>query len=992
MKKSILRAALVTATCLVPASFTATAALAQDTTGSTGTPSADAADTGPDGTIIVTGTRIRRDNYTSPEPLTVISRDEMTAQGFSTLTDALQSNAVTSGGAQINNYYGGYVVNGGTGVNTIGLRGLGASRTLVLLNGHRLAPAGTRGSVGSVDLNTIPTAIVKNVEVLKAGASSIYGSDAVAGVVNIITEDDLVGPKLDMQVNVPEMGAGLDRRISGAWGFKGDNWNVVASIDWRKRSAVTYGDTAFTQCPISGYLDGPGTSLGDGDYFDPATGEPACWTLDNGGVTINTIGINQLDAAGNNRGSNRFRPNSSVTGGLTPGYEPVNYYTRDSFDEDMLKQEVVTPVETLNAFLQGSYETGVLGNAELYGEFLYSNRKSSQTGYSQLILDYPTGSPLLPSWVQNEVYSGPTEVTNGQTAAARAFIGYGLMTSNQEVDFYRANLGLRGDLGIGDWRYDAYGSYSWSRSTYVQEAILTDRVAQSLDVIDNGDGTFSCVDPSNGCVAAPPLDATSVGGNLSQAYRDFITANVVGYTRTDEWIGTFNIDGSLMQLPGGTAKGALGFEYRHSKLNDQPSQDSINGNLYNLTSSTPTVGSDEVWELFGEIYLPVLADLPGIYNLSFDASGRYTHYRSYGGEFTYKGSVEYSPVRGATLRASYGTSYRAPSLFEQFLGSTSGFLSSSIDPCDNYATEANATVAANCAAIGLPSTFTQTSSVTVLSGGGAALDLKAETSDNFSAGIVLQPQLPSGWGQLSFSADYFAITINDGINQLGAYNILNNCYGDVAFDPNAGYCSLVTRADSGALTVVDNYMNISTQKARGWEFNLRYSREIGPGTFTLDALVTKYVEQSQQLFENEMLIDQNGTIGAPDWTGIFSATYKTNGVKLRYGIEWTGGTGDATYEYLATDSTTGTYSQHDVAYLKAYYKFDTPDYFLHSASVQFDMNDAFALTLGVRNLFDTEPPKITSDGYFYATVGNAPLYSGYDYYGRTFFANVTTTF
>jgi outer membrane receptor protein involved in Fe transport len=202
----------------------------------------------------------------------------------------------------------------------------------------------------------------------------------------------------------------------------------------------------------------------------------------------------------------------------------------------------------------------------------------------------------------------------------------------------------------------------------------------------------------------------------------------------------------------------------------------------------------------------------------------------------------------------------------------------------------------------------------------------------------------------------------------------------------------VTRDATGPVTVVNNYLNISTQKARGWEFNLRYSRAIGPGRFTFDALVTKYIEQSSRLFEGEALIDANGTVGVPAWTGSFNATYALNRVKLRYGLEWTGGTGNRTYEYLATDSETGTFDPDDVEYLRTYYQFRTPDYFLHSASVEIDVNDAFEFTFGVRNLFDRKPPRITSDGTYYNTIGNAPLYSGYDYYGRTFYVNVTTSF
>ena len=946
------------------------------------------------GTIVVTGSRIRRpDNFTSSEPMTVITADSMREQGFTTTSDALQSAAVTQGTSQINNYYGGYVVNGGTGVNTIGLRGLGPARTLVLLDGHRLAPAGTRGAVGSVDLNTLPTVVVDRVEILKAGASSIYGSDAVAGVVNIITDTKLEGFKLDMQATVPEVGAGVDTRVSGAFGASGDRWNVVVAADWRKRRALRVGDESWASCPIGGYLNGVGTALGSGDYIDPKTGKPACWTLDNGGTTINTIGISTRPGVDRLTGAvgnyNRFVPDASNVAGPVPGYTGVDYYTRDSFDPEMLKEELITPVETINLYANATYDLQALGNAQLYSQFVYSNRKSSSSLYRQLILDYAVGSPLLPAQFRNTPYLNPTAVSNGQLVAARSFIGYGLLPSEQDVNFYRWNAGLRGDLGLGDFRYDLYGAYSWSNSSYTTGTFLTSRVAQSLDVVDNGDGTFSCADTSNGCVAAPQLNAASVGGNLSDAYRNFITANVVGHTKTQEWTGSLDVNGSLFSLPGGAAQLAAGVEYRHSYLNDQPPAESVAGDLYNLTSAAPTKGTDEVWEVYGELFLPLLSDVPGAYRLSLDGSGRYTHYRSYGGEWTYKGSIEYAPIRGITFRGSYGTSYRAPSLFEQYLGATTGFLSSSSDPCDDYANATSPTIQANCAAAGLPADFTQKNGVTVYSGGGAAQGLSAETSKNLSGGIVLQPVLPEALGKFSFSADYYSIEVNNGVSRLGASALLNLCYGAAVFNPNDGYCRFVSRDANDALTVYDSYTNIATDKVRGLEFNVSYGRDIGPGSLQIDALVSHYLEQSSKLFPTDALVDANNTATQPDWTATFNASYRVNAVTFHYGFDWIGKTTN-TINYFATDSTTGVVDKNLAAYYADYYYFDTPNYWLHHASIQFDVQDKFEFTVGVRNIFNTKPPMITSGGF--SVYGNAPLYSGYDYMGRTFYANVTAKF
>ena len=223
--------------------------------------------------VVVVGSRIRRDNFNAPSPTQVVTREEATLQGFASTTEALQSTAVTGGTSQINNSYGGYVTNGGPGANTIGLRGMGPSRTLVLLNGRRVSPAGSRGSVGSADLNVLPTAMIDRVEVLRDGASSVYGSDAVAGVVNIQTRKNFEGLIFEAQRNQPvdADGAGGSSRYSLTAGARGDRWRAAGSIERYERDELTLRDRAFTRCQTDGYIDRKtGGSL---DYVDPITGQ-----------------------------------------------------------------------------------------------------------------------------------------------------------------------------------------------------------------------------------------------------------------------------------------------------------------------------------------------------------------------------------------------------------------------------------------------------------------------------------------------------------------------------------------------------------------------------------------------------------------------------------------------------------------------------------------------------------------------------------------------
>ena len=1009
MKKSHL---LLGATAFAVAISVSQPAFAQDAATAEAAPADEATSSADTQAIVVTGSRIRRDEFSVAEPITVITAEEITQAGFNSAADALQSNAVTQGSGQINNFYGGFVTDGGTGANTLGLRNLGPSRTLVLLNGRRLAPGGTRGSVLAADLNVLPTAIVSSIEVLKAGASSIYGSDAVAGVVNIITDNKLRGLHIEGQINVPEVGAGVDKRVAASFGFESDRLNIIGSVEYRKRNKLSRNDVPWLDCPIGGYLTGEGTEFGSGDGV--GFGGNPCFTLDNGGVTINTLGYSTLQfdengdpflggvpGIGRTSGQpgifNRFVPAPGQTTGPFPGFLGVGTYDRDTFDPTQEEEPLITEAEIYTGYLSGTYSTDILGNAEIYGEALVTRRKSSSPLYRQLSLDYVQDSPLLPAELRDGYFLNPNETSGGRIVAARGFIGFGLTDSRQQVDYARVSGGIRGDFFLPQWRYDAYIGKSWNDGTYEIESFLIDRMAQSLDAVDNGDGTFSCASAATNpnCVAAPALSADVIGGRLPQDFKDWILVNTIGKTKFRETTFAFNVDGPLFAMPGGDVQLALGAEYRRQSINDQPDVNSLNGNLLGLTAATPTVGKDSVKEIYGEVFVPILADTPGFYRLNLTASARYTDYKSYGSDTTFKVAAEWEPIRGFGLRASYGTSYRAPALAEQFLGATSGFLGAGTDPCDDLPAPGDQNpneqiIAANCASIGLPGNFQQTSSITTFRVGGADAGLEAETSKNWSVGVVIRPVLPESVGQLSLSLDYFDIKVSNGVADLDAGTILNRCYGDANFNPNEGFCRFVERDENDALTVTSSFVNLSEDIRKGFEFNGRYARDLFGGRFTLNANVTKYTEQSSRLFPEEFLTDMNGTVVNPDWVGSFDATYRFNNVTLRYGLDWIDGDRNRTYEFFAYDELTGVSDPELVQAYRDNYYLEAANYFLHSASVQFNIAEKYELTVGVQNLFDTAPPRISAVGY--TTIGNAPLYSGYDYRGRTFFANASFQF
>jgi outer membrane receptor protein involved in Fe transport len=949
-----------------------------------------------DGSIVVVGSRIRRDQYNTPDSIQVITRAESTQAGFNSTSEILQSTKVTGGTSQINDLYGGFVVNGGPGVNTVSLRGLGTTRTLVLLNGRRVAPAGSRGAVGAADLNVLPNAVIERIEVLNTGASSIYGSDAVAGVINMVTRSNLNGIEIETQHNLPEVSAGGSRRYAITGGTKFGRLRLLGSFEYFERDALEFGDRDFSSCP-TGLYGTNGSDFGEGDYVDPRTGEVRCFPLENGGVTVNTIGtpffssgisyapgvVENLPGAGFVPFCNRFRPNAAVIGGNVSGYECVGgvYFNpgtgqqvamslniRDTFSPSLLKEDLFSPTKNHTAFGQAVLELDALGNAEVYSEFLYARRESNQDGQRQFIIDYPHRSPLVPAGLTySGTFGAATPTTNGARIGIRVFADYGIYNNRQKVDFTRANGGIRGDLPW-DWRYDFFAGRSWSRSEYTTDLILTDRLAQSFAVTQNPNGSFSCTNTANGCVAAPVLSPTVVGGQFPADWFDFVVNPVTGKTAYDETTLAANFDGPLFELPGGKAKMAIGFEYRKAEIDDTPGLDSQNNNLYGFTSSTITRGSDSVWEAFGEIDLPLISD-SFIKTLSLNASGRYTEYKSYGGQWTYKFGGLLAPTDWISFRGSYGTSYRAPALFEQFLGRTTGFLGSSTDPCNDVANIVNPLVKEQCLADGLASNFIQTSGVTVVGLGGAEAGLKAETSKALTFGGVIQGKV--GGLDLSLSADFFRVKVENGVARLSASQVLSQCYSN----PLRTTCrpELISRNAAGALTVVTSYVNISDAFVKGIDFNFRLGADIAGGEFRFNAALTDFINRYNRTFPTDAIVDQIGFISNPKWTGTFDANYTRGKIGVRWTTEWIDGT--SSQDYAET-----------FGYDPDVYLLSTKDYFLHSASVTYEATKQLMITGGVRNVFDRDPPQISAD--WTNLIGNAPLYSGYDVRGRTFFVGV----
>lgn len=965
--------------------------------------------------VVVTGSRVRGP-FTTDSPVTFITKAETSLAGSRNIAEVLQDSGVTSGTSQINNTFLGYVSEGGAGANTVGLLGLGSQRTLVLLNGRRLSPAGVGPQLVSADLNVLPNAVLDHIEVLKSGASSVYGSDAVGGVINLITDPKFNGVTLDAYGNVPldSSGAGSNYRLSVTAGKTFDRGHILASFEFRDQSAIAFGNRKDMSCPTD-LLTSPTTGQPIGQ-LTPDGSALRCFPFANGavGTAQNYIlGINETTGAINRYGY--------VNGNINNVINVNNTNARALASQRELDNQFYSPVRTYTGYLNGSYELGILGDAEIYGEGLFTRRESSQVSSTQISID--------PQQLGFEIYGGaypsepssspffPNALAAAGNSAARIFIVPQTVRATQKVDYYRGNIGLRGSTGIGDIRYDANYQYSRTNGTSTTQNIDTRRITASLLPVLAPNGTpgqyvtsaiagqagagnnYTCASNlTNGaynggsCVAADFLNPSTLAGNVPSNLFNYLYSDQVNRTTYTEQIAQIVFDGSLFRLPGGPVGFAIGGEWRSDSIDDIPSEASQSGNLYNYSSSGRTKGTSDVYEAFGEVKLPLLKDLPFVHRLDVSGSARYTHSQNYGNSTTYHASGNWAPATFLTIRGNYGTSFRAPNLYEQFVANQSGF-STSNDPCRDFTTiyTAGSNRYKNCladisGAIGAANaaTFIPSGGPEVFTGGGGR-NLKAETSTSWGGGFVFDPKLP--YGRLQFTADYLNTTVNGEIAQLGD-TIFTRCFDSADFRNGDPYCALVGPRDKklGNLTTLQNvYLNVAQQKISEVDMNLRYQFDVGGFNNVLNVTATRIIHQSYQPYAEQPAEDYVGTLGltglpgGPKWVGNARLQVHKDNVLVFYGVKYVGPMRNDVETPAIVNGVT------------AISKLATTKYFTHDISVQVDIQKLGQVTFGVKNFTDRKPETISSTDNLYRT-SNYFNYSGYDFLGRSLFMEVVRNF
>jgi iron complex outermembrane recepter protein len=938
--------------------------------------------------VVITGSRIARDAFTSTSPIQVITSEQSTLEGLVDTSEMIQGSSIAQGSLQLNNQFGGFVVEGGPGINSISLRGLGAQRSLILLNGQRPGPAGVRGQVAAFDLQVIPDSIISRVEILKDGASSVYGSDAVAGVVNIITRSSVDSPELNVQYNATEGGGGNTFQINGAMGFELFGGNVMLAAEYEVRDPLEFGDRSYLACSQDLAYDATtgkrvdridesilkGTSLANcpgNIYFNTVIVGATRYIPSPDGVTIGPI-------AGYRPRTNRtFDCNTGVAGtqrppscgGVLPAVYAANgfnaYYEDVLNDERFLNSHAIAGVDRLSLYGRADFQLDMFGGIDWTTEALFNRREYESERVRQF---FPTIAP-------NAGYDVPGTFGGlGNSPFGGLATPITIWPSNNQVDVDYVHLGTQftGDFMLPGWTWSLNAGFSSSDGEYRGNAIRIETA---------GDWNFAR--PSDGLYAAPnynPFDPNFLSGNYSDAVYDLLTANTVGSTTYEQTLVQGVVSGDLFELPAGPLGVAIGAEWRNFEIDDTPDPRASAGEFWGQTSAGRTTGEDTVSEAFIEANIPLLRGLPFIEELTVDASARAFDYDSYGNDSVWKAGLNWQVIPSVRVRGTTGTSYRAPALYELFLANQTGFLGQlAIDPCDQWDTSTNPNIVANCGAAGIPAGYNATgSSALIVTGGGAGV-LEAETSEANTLGLIWTPDFID----FSLAIDYFDITINDQVSQLGAGAILGGCYGSPNY-PNA-FCNLFTRAPNSdpsrpnqIIQVNDSYINVNSQSTAGIDITARYEHEFDFGNLVVDLSATHTTEDVVNLFDPSLASgfdtsDFNGSLGDPEWVGDAS-------IQLRQG--------DWTYSWFVDYIGEMDHTPF-AAELAAYQGLTirrinkTDEWFSHDVSVRY-RGDNFVVTGGVGNVFNATPPVITSG--VASRFGNTPAFaSQYDLRGRTFF-------
>ena len=779
-------------------------------------PTAAGAEAAP-GEIVVTGSRIRHSPFEQPTPVTFVEKTDIARTGLSSIADVLQRLPSSGGGLNTRNNSSGNLGNppdgGGVGAGSseINLRYLGSKRTLVLVDSLRfINGSAASGIPAAVDLNAIPQAAIERVEVLQDGASAIYGSDAISGVVNIITKSKQNGLEVSAQHGIFKEGDGFTRNYDASYGFGSDatGTQIVVGASYVEQDPVFAGDRAFSRFPTP-LVTACDTSCSSATPLGRFLVLGQSLTLTNGPVLGRAPTLAD------------YRPFTTAD---RFNFQPTNY--------------LLTPYKRYGAFVNAEQELG--SDMKLSGKFFYNRRESENqaaplplfigpdSGNSNL-LDTITIDASNPYNPFGTLFPGGQKLPDGTITpgnysfVARRLVEGGPRHYSQRVNTYYGSATLSGQflLFAHTWFWDVNGVYGkTSAKQSVSGNVNAAHVQQALGPLANCTG--DCV----------PLNIFGGQGSITPAMYKYIAFTQHDRSGQRLWDGSANLTGQLLDLPAGPVGVAIGYEHRAMRGSFTPDPIIQAG----LGADIPAAASHGAYhsdELYGELSVPILKDQPLFQSLNGSFAVRYSRYSISGSKTTFKAGGDWRPTKDILLRGTYAQGFRAPSIAELF-GSPSRFDDPATDPCNDVGPSSPANLVTNCAAQGVPITgaYEQNNSqLPVFTSGNRSL--KPETSRSWVGGAVYSPSWASGWARtLTLEASYYNIRVKNAIGAIDTTTLLERCAE--AGDPLS--CAAITRSATGQITRINGtLLNLSSLKTDGLDLNFNYrSPETGSGSFGLN--------------------------------------------------------------------------------------------------------------------------------------------------------------
>lgn len=939
------------------------------------------------GQITVTGSRIKRTDVETAQPVLQIDRQTIENTGIQNVGQLLQT--ITSSGAALNTVFN----NGGNGNTSADLRYLGSSRVLVLLNGHRF----NTGLGGSVNLNNIPIAIVDHIEVLQDGASAVYGSDAISGVINIITKQDFNGAQASAYYgkwNDQGNWGGATSEYDFSIGTSNDHSGVFFSSQYFKQEALSAADRDYAAVPFAGlgnlggssgtpqgrfvFLVPPSATLHPGDKT--AAPNPSVTGLTSAQCPTTNVGskaspyfmpycdLTLSNGASGTKASD-FRPFQSTD---AYNFAPVNY--------------LLTPLETTSLYVQGHYD--LTPNITFHSNVLYNRQVSQQ---------HLAATPLFitPGSIQGNISAdNPTNPfgfdlnTTGDDAnlalIGRREVGAGPRVSNQDNTTYRFEGGFSGNFLLGNHEWDWDTDYIFGHSHDTSRATGLFNTQNLLYAID---GCPDEVVPPAAGIDCVPYNMFNGAANVTPAQAAYATYLEQSESESNSRIYDANLTTSdLVDLPAGGLGLAVGYEYRENDGFSNPSAIDFEGNSSSFpgVNVTPTGGRFSVNSAYGELNIPILADVPGFRSLSLDLANRWFDYSTFGNGSTGRAGLKWQPIHDLLIRATWSEGFRAPSINNLFQGHLASFPSVT-DPCNGGGT--TATEKSRCAAAGVKPSYKQPNSqIREVVGGNP--DLQPESSISRTAGFVYSPSWVPG---LSVNADYYKIELQDTIQRIGEQNLFDFCYSAVT----ASHCDAIQRVGNGTPIVTDLNANIGGTLTEGIDAGIQYkfpSSGFGDFTGKLNSTYVKVYDLYFPLPSGDRTVTHvAGTSGSGNGFGNGIPHYKTN-----LEVDWAYGGFNAAIIGHYISHTTNSCGKIAGVPSKSFGICTYPDDNKNNvgAATWWDVQVGYdfvaantSVTFGVLNLFDKQPP-LARDAF--ANSFDPTLYP--NLIGRFPYLRVTTRF